>query len=611
MVNLLHPHKRYTKHQQSKPTLNPHRTKNRLSTQVAQIARTILIFTIILVWSHPGLLAQKQLKHPMRIYQDSTGKIYVNLRQPLYFKVSPSPDPKQKKYLLTSQTTPQIVNPAYASHEGLNIVYTPWAIDTATKQHIYPLRDVEFYFYADGTPPKSVISFDQKPVKAKGKIIFKNGLKISLSATDNLSKVQATYKSIDYSDYQQYTTPFVISTSGKHTVKYYSVDNVGNVEAPKTFNFIIDAIAPKVSYTISGKYIKNILSPDAQIILKSYDSLSGTKNIYFSFDQNDTNIYHQPIKTRNIYEGWHTLYFFATDLVGNTSKPDSFKFFLDKTPPLILEDIIGNSYFVDNIQYLSANSKLKLKAIDNFAGVKAVFYSFDQKNWIKYTKPIPLPKEQKFVKIYYYAIDSVGNRSQVNEAMTEKSGVFTSYIDLTPPKISYSFTNTYKLGDTVFASKRSKIIISATDNQSGLSQINYQIDSGQTVKYTEPFTVYTEGEHKITISAFDNVNNMSLQQFTIKVDTTPPVAKIFFSLPARRTENGLQVFSPNVKIFIIAQDNIVGLKSIRVLLNDKPLGPNITSIWKLTPGKNTVTVITSDFLGNRNTQKFEFIVDKL
>ncbi len=611
MDYLLHIYKRYTKLQQSKHTTNPHRTKTGLSAQSAQTARIILIFIFILFLSLTNLPAQKPLQHPMRIYQDSTGKIFVNLRQPLYFKVSPSPDPKHKKYLLTSKTTPQIVNPAYASHEGLNILYTPWAIDTATKQHIYPLRNVDFYFYADGTPPKTKISFDQKPVKANGKILFRNNLKISLSATDNLSKVQATYKSIDKSDFQQYTGTFVISTSGYHTIKFYSVDNVGNVEKPKTFKFIIDNIAPEVTFSITGNHLKNILAPNAQITLKAYDSLSGTKNIFFTLDQGDTNIYSQPIKTRNIYEGWHTLGFFATDLVGNTSKPDSFRFFLDKTPPLILEDIIGNSYFVDNIQYLSANSKLKLKAIDNFAGVKAIFFSFDQKNWKKYSQPIPLPKQQKFVKIYYYAVDSVGNKSEINEAMTEKSGVFSSYIDLTPPKISYSFTNAYISSDTVFIGKRSKIIITASDNQSGISQINYQIDSSQAVKYTQPFSIYTEGGHKITISAFDNVNNMSIKQFTVKVDTTPPFARIFFSLPARRTENGLKVFNPNVKIFIVAQDNIVGLKSIKVLLNGKLVGTNISSVWKLPKGKNTVTVISTDFLDNKNTQNFEFIIDKL
>ncbi len=547
----------------------------------------------------------------MRIYQDSTGKIYINLKQPLYFKVSPSPDPKQKKYLLTSQTNPDIVNPTYASHEGLNVLYTPWAIDTATKKHIYPLRIVEFYFYADGTPPKTQISFDQKPIKANNKIFFKKGLKISLSATDNLSKVQATYSSIDLTDYQKYTKPLEFSKTGKHTLKYYSVDNVGNVESPKTFDFIIDDIAPKVTYTVTGNHLKNILSPNTQISLSAYDSLSGTKNIYFSMDQGDTNLYQHPIKTRSLYEGWHTLCFFATDQVGNSSQIDSFKFFLDKTAPLILEDIIGNSYFVNNIQYLSANSKLKLKAIDNFAGVRAIYYSFDRKNWVKYTKPILLPKKEKFVKVYYYAVDSVGNRSEISEAMTEKRGVFSSYIDLTPPKVTYSFTNEYISGDTVFLSSHSKIIITATDNQSGVGQINFQIDSGQANKYSEPFTVSQEGEHKITVTAFDNVNNLTIKQFVVKVDTTPPEAKIFFSMPARRTKNGLKVYSPNAKIFVVAQDNLVGLKSIEIQLNGKKLGSNVSSIWKLPVGKNRLTVISTDFLGNKNIQNFEFYIDKL
>ncbi len=557
-----------------------------------------------------GITAAAQAQQPNKIYVDTNGKIYVNLHQPYYFKVSPSPDPNSDKTLLTTSTTPEIVNPLYFGHEGANVLYTPWAIDTATRKPIYPKQNVEFIVYADGTAPRSKLIFSNNYITKQNKKFFGSDLQIQIVSKDNLSGVYSIYYSVDSSDFKKFTGPLSFSEQKFYTLRYYAIDNVGNTEKIKTFEFYIDTSAPHTQLLIEGLYVKNILSPGAKINLDFADNLSGIKATYYSIDDGDTLLYRGPIPVAFLPEGWHTLRYFSKDLVGNTENPRTYKFFLDKTPPLILEDIIGTSYFVGNTQYLSANSKLKLTAIDNFAGVKAIYYSFDGKNWQKYTGPIPFPKTEKLITLKYYAVDSVGNKSVVDETLAQKGGTFSTYIDLEPPRISYSFIDVYRLGDTVFMGKNSRIKLTATDNKSGIKEINYQIDTSSPVVYEQPFTLEQPGLHKITATAFDNVNNFTITDFVVKVDTTAPVAELHFSVGPRFREQGLAHYPPNVKVFVTAKDNMTGVNYLAVSVNGSPYAPNKTYLYGFSPGKVTVKVKVSDYLGNVKVRVFEFYVEK-
>jgi uncharacterized membrane protein len=49
-----------------------------------------------------------------------------------------------------------------------------------------------------------------------------------------------------------YTTAFLVSTNGKHTVFFYSVDKSGNKEMEKNSTFTIQKEVPQVNITIQG-----------------------------------------------------------------------------------------------------------------------------------------------------------------------------------------------------------------------------------------------------------------------------------------------------------------------------------------------------------------------
>ncbi|DAC72882.1 MAG TPA: hypothetical protein DSN98_03150 [Thermoplasmata archaeon] len=72
---------------------------------------------------------------------------------------------------------------------------------------------------------------------------------VTLSATDSGSGVNYTMYKLDDGTYTTYTAPFIVSTTGDHTVFFYSVDFAGNVETEKSQTF---TIATPITITIKG-----------------------------------------------------------------------------------------------------------------------------------------------------------------------------------------------------------------------------------------------------------------------------------------------------------------------------------------------------------------------
>jgi hypothetical protein len=75
-----------------------------------------------------------------------------------------------------------------------------------------------------------------------------NDVTVSLSATDVLSGVAATYSSLDGAPAEAGTS-VSIASEGVHTLEYWSVDNADNEEAHSTVTIRIDKSAPTITHT--------------------------------------------------------------------------------------------------------------------------------------------------------------------------------------------------------------------------------------------------------------------------------------------------------------------------------------------------------------------------
>jgi len=97
--------------------------------------------------------------------------------------------------------------------------------------------------------------------------IYITDVTVNLTATDDFSGVATTMYKLDDASWVVYDDgPFVVNTDGDHLLRFYSVDNAGNIEEEKTCEFTI-IHPPNLQISITGGlsikiHIKNLDSTD-------------------------------------------------------------------------------------------------------------------------------------------------------------------------------------------------------------------------------------------------------------------------------------------------------------------------------------------------------------
>ncbi|MFW5916167.1 MAG: OmpL47-type beta-barrel domain-containing protein, partial [Bacteroidota bacterium] len=236
--------------------------------------------------------AQKPSEHEKRIYRSPEGKLYIQKEMPVYLRISTSPDEESESYLLKSEESAEYTNPMYFDTDGWNTIRSPWAVDTSTKEPVYPQQEALFEVYADSEAPETKLEVsDAQAYMNEGERYYGQEIQIELSAEDDLSGTEEIYYSLNGDSYEPYETPIGFSEENHYVVKYYAIDHVRNVESPDSLDFHLDMSAPETRYSIEGNTKDNILGQDVKIKLESEDSLSGVKEIRYSINEGEEKIY--------------------------------------------------------------------------------------------------------------------------------------------------------------------------------------------------------------------------------------------------------------------------------------------------------------------------------
>jgi hypothetical protein len=574
------------------------------------IGKLLIAFSILYSIGFSANAQQKPIVKE-RIYQSPDGKMYVNKSLPLYLFISTDPANMDSCKRLKSQSLPQYTNPMFLDTEGLNTVRSPHAVDTNTKALVYPLQDIVFELYADSRPPVTSFSFkDFYPLKKDGKYIANKPLVLLLEGRDEISGVNQIYYSINGMDYQKYVDGIELSADSLYAVKYFATDNVGNVEDEHSIQVVIDLERPTTYHLIEGDHMGNIVAPTAKINLEAMDSYM-LKEIKYSFDNKPFKTYKKSIPLRYLAQGDHVFRYIAIDEAGHSSDTGKYEFYLDNTPPVVIEELLGKTIYVNGKEYSSGRSQLKLTSFDNKAGVKEVYYSINGKDFQKYEKPFFLSTAKGNIKIETYAVDKVNNQSKGDIEQSNK--VVMPYIDLTGPAIEYEFGGpvVYTPRNT-YISENTTIKINATDMESGLHKIEYAIDSGNIYQYHDTIQFKDNGPHTIHVYSYDKVENTNKLHFNIYSDNLGPDISYQFSAEKVMVDTipDTDVYPRGTVLFLSAFDNHSGFSHFTCQVNDKPL-KNIESLVKDLESGNQYRLSISAFdrLGNSSTEKIKFFIE--
>ncbi|WP_404383573.1 PxKF domain-containing protein [Knoellia locipacati] len=165
---------------------------------------------------------------------------------------------------------------------------------------------------------------------------YAQGATVTLTGSDNLSGVAATFFTLDGGPATQYEKPLELTEDGTHTVTFWSTDGAGNFEAAGAPVVVrVDGTAPVTS-------VVNPISPDSGWFVTSgipfafstTESGSGTHATYYTIDGGPAQTYGQPF-TQDLSDGVHQVTYWSTDVAGNVEAERDFELNVDTVAPTI------------------------------------------------------------------------------------------------------------------------------------------------------------------------------------------------------------------------------------------------------------------------------------
>jgi hypothetical protein len=332
---------------------------------------------------------------------------------------------------------------------------------------------------------------------------------VSLTASDNSSGVANTYYAIDGGATQTYLNAFNVNGGGSHTVQYWSVDEVGNVESQHSLTVNVDSGAPTTQISTSGTVGSNGWHQSSvQVALSASDnSQVGVATIYYSVDGGATQTYSSAFTVGT--QGVHQVNYWSVDKLGNTESQKSLAVMIDWTgstvQSLATGTVAGNNFFNSPVQ-------ISLTSSDNLSGVAATYYRIDGGPTQNYTAPFTVIGDG-IHPVDFWSTDVAGNsnNSYTIQIRIDGTGPVTEIIPS-----GLVGTNGWYRGTV-------QVSMSAADNFNGVYGIYYMIDNGTAKTYSAPFNMSNVGSHTITYWSVDNIlNTETVRVLPIKIDTSTP-----------------------------------------------------------------------------------------
>ena len=270
----------------------------------------------------------------------------------------------------------------------------------------------------------------------------------------------------------------------------------------------------------------------------------------------------------------------------------------DTTPPTVSATVSGEQ---DDEGNYVGSATVTVTATDAGSGVDTVEYQIDDTGYEPYTAPATVSAIGDQA-VQFRATDNEGNVSETGSVQFRVVEGEPDE-DTTPPTVTAQLAGEQNGGTYVGPVTAT---LTATDADSGVASIEYQLDGGAWTAYTAPVVVSAVGMHMLRYRATDNAGNVSAEQmahFTIAEppaeDTTPPVTDA--TVAGTQDENGAYVESATVTV--TATDADSGVDGIEYALDTGLWTAYSTPFTVRIPGAHTVRYRATDNAGNVAPEK--------
>ncbi|NQT23890.1 hypothetical protein HQ585_00890, partial [candidate division KSB1 bacterium] len=535
--------------------------------------------------------------HPKQWLANDSDNPTGSTALPFYLRIATGPEESAESFLIDPATVKtEDTQPLLFDQEGLNQL---------TMQLVG--KEVMYEIPIDGKPPTTQIIFEGARTSQTGNRIFYGpGLVISLDPQDPLSTIQSgldkVYFSIDGSAFGLYREQLTLFTREKeYRIRYYSVDRVGNAEELHESIFTIDTAPPRTRLAVGGRYYGNMLSSNSEITLTASDHLSEVESVFYRIDEQSAKQYSKPITQSDLSQlqpGEHTVIYYAIDAVGNTEEERSFVFYFDPDPPVVILHVQGDQSKAEET-YVSLRTQFALTADETANEVKSITYHINDSNAKQYAEPFALPSSERQYNMTFYGSDQIDNTSP------RQTRTFT--VDMTSPETQYTYEGPiFSDGSQVYIGPGTKIVLSATDNTSGMKVTRYRLDQQSWKNYSDPLSIRSLGKHRLAFFSKDRVNNEEKRQtVNFFVDSRPPKISIMTSvLPKSTNESGVLEIPSSASIYISAEDEHTGIDKITYSINGGDERLYRTPITGFEKGSRIILLVTAtDRVGNMEVSR--------
>ncbi|MDD1771970.1 MAG: right-handed parallel beta-helix repeat-containing protein [Methanomassiliicoccales archaeon] len=448
-----------------------------------------------------------------------------------------------------------------------------------------------FYFIYDVTAPSLAID-----APANGYVNSTGSVMVTWTASDTLSGIDHYAVSSDGTTWTNVTgTEHMFSLAdGNYTLFVRAYDRAGNFNETNV-TVSVDTTAPVVvvSSPANDSYHGNGVVPVNWTVS---DAIAGVSSVLIRFDNgtwvNVTDV--TSYTNGTLSEGIHTIYFNATDALGNYIVT-SMVIIIDLTDPTVYITSPANG------TSLNPGTVLLSWEAEDIIGIANCSISVNGGEWVLVngTSYLFTDLAEGNYTVRVRAYDNVGNFN-----ITAISFI----IDRTDPSV----TITVPSDGSYDADSNVTITWTGSDDRCGVDHYWVSVD-GVITSLPANATSYTfrgasDGTHIISVRAFDKAGNNEWMVITVIVDTTAP--SVVITAPG----NGSYLNDPAVTVTWTASDVTSGISHTEISMDGTTwtsVSGSSYALSTLADGTYTVQLRATDAVGNIGYGQATFVVDTI